>query len=227
MKLIKKSTKDKPRRTKNRKILLGVVVIILIFLAIVVTYFVVQKNKQKKPTSQPTPETVIYSTDKPDESKQNADTYNWKGGSNDPKKISIQAIGVDAYVQRMGVDQNKKMATPNNIHLTGWFVDTQQPGQNGLSVIAGHVTGVKGDGVFKNLNKLKTGDTFTVENGDGTVKNFKVIDVKQAKESESADYLFSQQPNIKSQLNLVTCGGKFNSSTRQYEDRIIVISELQ
>ncbi len=213
--------KKSPKLSKKYKIIIFTVIVLFI-----VGIFIVTKRHKsvEKPNE---PEVVTYSTDAPDESKANANTYNWKGSENDPKKLRIQSIGVDTYVQRMGVDQNNKIAVPNNVHLAGWFTNSQQPGQDGLSIIAGHVTGKKSDGVFKYLGDMKAGDSFEVETGGGAVKHYKVIEVKQMKESESADFLFSQKPNTKSQLNLITCGGRFDSSAQAYDDRVIVVSELQ
>jgi LPXTG-site transpeptidase (sortase) family protein len=170
---------------------------------------------------------ITYSTDTPDESKQNADNYKWNGAPDEPKKIRITKINVDAYVQKAGVDQNKQVAVPNNVHLAGWFADSQKPGQNGLAIIAGHVSGRTTDGVFKQLGNLSKGDEFEIELGNGEIKRYKVIETNQVKESESASYLFSQSPKVKSQVNLITCGGNFNNQTDQYDDRIIVSGELQ
>lgn len=209
-------------QSKKRKLVMLVVGVLLIVAAGLL--IMVYKNN-KKPASEP--ENITYSTDTPDESKANADNYNWHGGPNDPRKIRIQKIGVDAYVQRASVDQNNKVAVPNNVHLAGWFVNSQQPGQNGLAIIAGHVTGKTTDGVFKNIGKMDAGDEFEVELGSGEVKRYKVIETQQVKESESANILFSQNPKVKSQVNLITCGGSFNKSTNQYDDRIIVSGELQ
>ncbi len=223
-KLFNKYSIGKPKRSPKKRMFW--VILLIVISAVIIGAFVLIKSKRNKAPA-PTPETITYSTETPDESKSKADTYNWRGGSSDPKKIRIQAIGVDAYIQRMGVDQHKKVAVPNNVHLAGWFVDSQPPGQNGLSVIAGHVTGKKGDGVFKKLGQLKKDDIFEIEVGNGEVKKYKVAEVKQVKEVESTDILFSQKSEIKSQLNLITCGGKFDSSTNQYEDRVIVVAELQ
>lgn len=201
---------------------------LLILLAVVLAvgsgvYFL----KNKKPTAKKIDGIITYSTDNPDESKKNAENYNWKGSADEPKKIRISKIGVDAYVQKAGVDQNQRVAVPNNIHLASWFAESQKPGKSGLSVISGHVTGKTSDGIFKQLGTLTKGDTFTIELGNGAVKNYKVIDKVQVKEAESTNYLFSQNPKVKSQVNVITCGGKFNKASNQYEDRIIVSAELQ
>ena len=52
------------------------------------------------------------------------------------------------------------------------------------------------------------------------------IEKKELKESESAAYLFSQNPEITSQLNLITCGGKFDKASSSYENRVILASKL-
>ena len=199
-------------------VLLGV-----IFIISTGVYFL----KNKKPIATQNDGIITYSTDDPDESKKNAENYNWKGSADEPKKIRISKIGVDAYVQKAGVDQNQRVAVPNNIHLASWFAESQKPGQSGLSVISGHVTGKTSDGIFKQLGTLTKGDTFAIELGNGTTKNYKVIDKVQVKEAESTNYLFSQNPKVKSQVNVITCGGKFNKASNQYEDRIIVSAELQ
>lgn len=206
----------------SKRLALIIIAIVFLVAAGLTAIIITKKGQPKNPG-----DLITYSTDNPSESKKDADNYNWKGSPEEPKKIKINKINVDAYIQKAGVDQNKKVAVPNNIHLASWFADGQKPGQNGLAIISGHVTGRTSDGVFKKLGSLDKGDEFSIELGNGSIKNYKVIDKVQVKESESANYLFSQNPKVKSQVNLITCGGKFNKSSNQYEDRIIVSGELQ
>lgn len=88
------------------------------------------------------------------------------------------------------------------------------------------MSGRSADGLFKNLNTLVENDTFTVERGDGTMLQYKVMQVTTVPEAESAELLFSQNPKIKSQLNLITCGGTFDRASNQYTERTIVTSQL-
>lgn len=167
---------------------------------------------------------IIYSTDKPDEKKPDKN-YRWQGNQNDPKKIKIPSIGVDAYIQKVGVDQNKQVAVPSNLFMAGWFVDTVQPGKKGLSLIDGHVTGRKNDGVFKELDKLKSGDQFSLELGNGDMLKYEVVGKQSVNIKDSISIMFSQDPNIPKQLNLVTCSGNFDQKTRTYDERLIVLSK--
>ena len=129
---------------------------------------------------------------------------------------------------RLTIDQNQQIAVPNNINIAGWFVDSVRPGEAGLSIIDGHVNGVSvNDGVFKRLNELVPGDTAQVITGEGAVVSFIVRSNQEIKTEDSATVLYSQDPNIKSQLNLITCTGNFNSSIRQYDKRQITVLEQQ
>lgn len=210
-----------PKGKKQRLIVAGVVVLVLVGAA---AYVVSKDDAAPESASAPV---VTRSTDQPDESLDNAKKYKWQGAPDEPKRIVIKSLGVDALVQQSGVDQNKNMAVPNNIHLAGWFVDSSKPGQKGLSIVAGHVSGPTTDGVFKRLGELKNGDTFSVELGNGDVKNYKVIQTKTVKESEAAGVLYSQNPKTASQVNLITCTGNFDSAKNQFEDRVIVYGALQ
>ena len=206
----------------NKKLSAVYLLVFIVMLFAIYEYYIFRKPVETSPNS-----VVTVSTDKPDESKKNADEYNWQGGPEDPKKILIEKLNVDSYVQKMGVDQNMQIAVPSNIHLAGWFVDSVQPGKNGLSIIAGHVSGPTQDGVFKQLNQLEKGDSFKVELGNGKILNYKVIDNTDVKVEDSANILFSQDPAVKSQVNLITCGGEFDRSQDQYKNRIIISGELQ
>ncbi|QQS26931.1 class F sortase [bacterium] len=167
---------------------------------------------------------VTYSTENPDEKKP-TDNFQWKGGVEDPKKIIISSIGVDAFIQKVGVDQNKEVAVPSNVHMVGWFVDTVRPGQKGLSLIDGHVSGRKNDGVFKDLEKLNEGDQFLVQLGNDSEVKYRVIGKRSAPVADSVSIMFSQNPKVSSQLNLVTCSGRYDEKTRSYDERLTVMAE--
>ncbi len=165
---------------------------------------------------------ITTSTDTPDESKSNASAYVWQGSAEQPKEIRVPSQGVQAYIQKMGIDQNGKIAVPSNIHLAGWYTGSTLPNTPGISVIVGHVTGKKEDGIFKTLPKLSPKDTVIVVLGDGTELTYEVIQTLTVKEKDATNFLFSGEPGVAKQLNLITCGGEFNVAQNQYEDRVIV-----
>ena len=211
---------------KHKIKLLPVVLVGLFILSASVTAVFLRK---KQPVSKPVAQqsgTVTFSTDKPDEKKPDKNTYKWNGTPKDPKFIRIPKISVDGFLQNVGVDQNNAIAVPNNIHVAGWFNQSVSPGQNGLSIIDGHVDGrVVKEGVFSQISKLVAGDSFTIEFGDGSVKNFTVKKNVSVLTQDAAAVLFSQEPGIAKQLNLISCIGTYISKSKTYDHRQIVIAE--
>lgn len=165
---------------------------------------------------------VTHSTDTPDEQKPSKDSYDWVGRSNDPKYIILPSIATEGFIQNVGVDQNQNIAVPTNVHMAGWFVDSARPGEKGLSIIDGHVSGRQTGGIFENLSKLVIGNMFTVEYGDGSKKEFKVFSTRTVAEADAAEIIFNQDPGVVSQLNLITCAGKYDREARTFRDRLVV-----
>jgi sortase (surface protein transpeptidase) len=178
------------------------------------------------PSPSTAPQVVTQSTDKPAETKPNPKTYTWFGAPTMPKYLRLPAIKAEGFVQQVGVDQHKAIAVPTNIHLAGWFNQSQLPGAKGLSIIDGHLDGRTGGGIFEHLAKLKPGHQFTITYGDNSTKTFTVRTVQSLPTAETAAVLFSQDPKITHQLNLITCGGNFNESNKQYDERVVVTAEL-
>ena len=169
---------------------------------------------------------ITYSTPKPSEAPVSQAAYTSTAGPNEPKYISLPSIGAEGFIQKMGIDQDNQVAAPNNVNLAGWYVNSLSPGQAGLSIIDGHVDGLHGPGIFFHLDKLNTGDTFTIEMGNGATKTFKVISVTNVDDAGASTALFSRDNSIVSQLNLITCGGSFDQQSHRYNQRTIVVSTL-
>lgn len=206
----------------NKRI--GVAVLVIIAsAALVVLVLSIFSNTQSAVVAPITSSVVTYSTDTPEETKPNPDE-DWRGAPEDPKRIKIEAAGVDGLIQNVGVDQNNQIAVPTNVHVAGWFVDSVKPGEKGLSIIDGHVNGRIGDGVFGSLGQVSSGDTLTIEFGDGTVRKFTVFDKQALPVGDTASVLFSQEPDISHQLNLITCIGTYTNGT--FDKRLVVRAKL-
>lgn len=172
----------------------------------------------------PTDKIITHSTDNPDETPIDKETFRWKGKGTDPKYITLPSIHGEGFLQKVGVDQRKEVGVPSNIHLAAWFAQSALPGADGLSIIDGHVDGKTQPGVFKNLGNLKSGQKFTVEMGNGNTTTFVVHKVQTVDEANAPSVLFSADLGQKSQLNLITCGGKYDAKAHHYKQRIIVTS---
>jgi LPXTG-site transpeptidase (sortase) family protein len=148
------------------------------------------------------------------------------GGSaspHDPVRIRIPAIGVDASVQSLTVDQNGVLPPPDTYDVTGWWRQGPEPGERGPAVIAGHVDSKRGPAVFFHLTDLSRGDQIFVDRADGTTTVFTTQRVEQHdKNAFPTDAVYGGVPD--SQLRLITCGGKFDRKAHRYIDNVIVFA---
>lgn len=199
-----------------------IIILVVVTAGIGVGIALWQHRAGTSPVAPITAAPVTYSVEKPDRTPIPG-AFNWHGSADDPKFITLPRITASGYIQKMGVDQHKEVATPTNIHFAGWFAQSARPGTAGLSIIVGHITGFTTDlGIFQHLDQLKTGDTFTITRGDNKKFGYKVTKVATYPTAQAVNYLFSQQPDIRNQLNLITCAGTYDNATHSYTQRTIV-----
>jgi sortase (surface protein transpeptidase) len=141
-----------------------------------------------------------------------------------PLRVRIPSLDVDAAIEQVGIDAEGNMATPEDPWNTAWYAPGSRPGQRGNAAIAGHVDyhGI-GPVVFWRLNELVPGDEVFVDTDAGQTLRFVVNDSTYYRpESAPLERIFgtSNTPN----LNLITCGGTFNPTTRQYDQRLVVFT---
>lgn len=140
-----------------------------------------------------------------------------------PVSIDIPAINVHTTLQQLGLDSTGALEPPTNLTQAGWYTGSPVPGQNGPSVIAGHVDSFQGPAVFFELKLLKPGDTITVGLSSGQPVVFSVMLVQQyPKDAFPTADVYGARPDP--ELRLITCGGGFSSG--HYLDNIVVYASL-
>lgn len=179
----------------------------------------------QNPTPTITTGTITYSTDTPDETKPTQACEDYKVADPLPRTITIESIGVRACIERVGVDQNKQVAVPTNIHTAGWFEGSAIPGEAGVSLIDGHVLGRYTDAVFAKLGTIKAGAVISVELGNGTVRDFEVFSMKTYGLDEAQSVFLQKADGVSNQLTLITCG-QYNQAANTYDKRVIVQARL-
>ncbi|TXG78042.1 class F sortase [Patescibacteria group bacterium] len=142
-----------------------------------------------------------------------------------PLSIQLPTIKTEGFIQQVGVDKENQMVVPSNVNMAGWYTKGALPGDDGLSIIDGHVHGLYAKGIFYNLGKLKAGDIFSVTYGDKSVRKFKVKQVQTVSTKEADTALFVRDKTIPKQLNLITCTGRFDKESKTYDSRVIVVAE--
>ncbi|HSW88390.1 MAG TPA: class F sortase [Candidatus Saccharimonadales bacterium] len=141
-----------------------------------------------------------------------------------PMRLIISKIHVNAKVDQLGLTATGAMEVPKNTIDAGWFKYGVQPGSIGSSVIAGHFDGENGTaGVFANLNKLRKGDSITIEYANGASYVFIVVQ-SRIFNLGYADDVFRGANSAR--LNLITCDGVWNGAIKSYTKRLVVFADI-
>jgi sortase A len=142
-----------------------------------------------------------------------------------PEKITIPAIDITADIMKVGVNENGEMGVPENINEVGWYEPGTKPGGNGNAVLAGHRDGKGMPGAFYRLQDLAAGDTVIIEGEKGKKLTFQVLGVQSYYTNEAPlESIFGYHSD--SRLNLITCNGNFDEGAHEYEERLVVYTQL-
>jgi hypothetical protein len=144
-----------------------------------------------------------------------------------PVRIIIPALHVNAPVMLLSPAAGGSIQVPPlaNHNLAGWYDRSVMPGQDGTSVILGHVDSYTGVSVFYNVRYLRPGQLVRVVRADGGTATFAVDGVREVAKATFPSreiYGNTRYP----ELRLITCGGPFDSTSRQYLDNIVVYTHL-
>ena len=143
-----------------------------------------------------------------------------------PKQIVIPAIAVDAGFEFVGLTQDGAMDVPKDPTKVAWYRLGPRPGEIGNAIIAGHVDWGGKTAVFWGLNELKPGDLIEVVSADGKKYQF-IVQWQRWFDADKApvEQLFAQSDVA--ELTMITCGGVFDRSKRQYLSRLVVRAVLR
>jgi LPXTG-site transpeptidase (sortase) family protein len=138
----------------------------------------------------------------------------------EPSRVRIAAIGVDARLTELHLDQAGELVAPTDYGVPGWYADGTLPGDVGPAVIAGHVDSKSGPAVFYRLHELRPGDLIEVDRG-GQWLDFQVISTERyPKDQFPTERVYGPTPDR--QLRLITCGGSFDRARGSYVDNLVV-----
>lgn len=142
-----------------------------------------------------------------------------------PVRLLIQAIRVDAPVTVKGLRPDRVMDLPDGPEDVAWYSFTARPGMRGNAVLSGHLDYRNyGKAVFWRLKELREGDTIEVRLDDGSVLRYRVS-LKVSYDARLAPVPEILGPTIKEVVTLITCGGTFDSGSRNYSHRLVVRAE--
>lgn len=141
-----------------------------------------------------------------------------------PVRLEIPAIDLATTLVRLGLMSDRTVEVPSNPDQAGWFHRGTVPGQRGSAVILGHVDSPRGPAVFARLQELQPGDPVTVAGEDGSTDRFIVQKtVLYANADFPARLVYAAQGGRR--LNLVTCGGAYDSTRGGYQSNLVVFTQ--
>ena len=140
-----------------------------------------------------------------------------------PVSLTIPAIGVHTKLIRLGLTAKGTLQVPTVTSVAGWYTGSPRPGEVGSSVIAGHIDSYLGPGIFYRLSDMRPGQRIYVRRANGSLAVFSVTAVQQyPKDHFPTGQVYGPAPDA--ELNLITCGGTFDYTTRSYLSNTVVYS---
>jgi hypothetical protein len=145
-----------------------------------------------------------------------------------PVSVDIPAIGVHSRLMHLGANSRGAIEVPplfTHASEAAWYKYSATPGQIGASVIVGHVDNVAGPAVFFRLGALRPGNRVDVTLADGVTAVFRVTGVREYLKSRFPAKTVYRATHFAA-LHLITCGGAFDYTTRNYLSSIVVFASL-
>lgn len=142
-----------------------------------------------------------------------------------PIRLTIPKINVGATIEYVGVASDGNMDVPKDPNDVAWFELGPRPGEIGSAVIAGHY-GWKNNtsAAFDAISTLQKNDKIFVEDDTGTTIAFVVSEIRLYDPKSDASSVFESNDG-KSHLNLVTCEGVWDATSKSYSKRLVVFTD--
>jgi sortase (surface protein transpeptidase) len=138
-----------------------------------------------------------------------------------PSQLVIDAANVNYEVEVLEIVDGV-MQAPSGPNVVSWYKETARLGESSNMVIAAHVNwwGVP-EGPFFHLVDLVEGDRIEVTGEDGNIYVYEVQWVRQESNLEAPDPAVVG-PTGEQSLTLITCGGEWDASISEYNERTVV-----
>jgi LPXTG-site transpeptidase (sortase) family protein len=150
------------------------------------------------------------------------------GAAVNPVRLIIPVIGVNAFIEPLGILSTGNLATPTQSPWedVGWYNAGPHPGERGSAVIDGHLNRPGNyPAVFWRLGDLHVGDALQVMNTNGSMLHFRVTRIAfYPPQAAPIQDIFGN--NGGKYLNLITCAGDWIVSQHQTTLRLVVYTAL-
>jgi LPXTG-site transpeptidase (sortase) family protein len=137
-------------------------------------------------------------------------------------QLVIPRLSISASIQIKGIDSQGVMQDPQGPRDVAWYNFSSRPGQEGNVVMAGHVDYINyGPAVFWRLRELREGDEIRVVMEDGESYAYQVVSSTYY-QADTAPVAEIVGPTGDESVTLITCGGVFDRTVREYNQRLVI-----
>lgn len=186
-------------------------------------HYYAEKEGSKRAVAPEVANSILDTSEVEEDEITDEQTLNHVVADNEPRYMSIPKLGVKkARIISIGVNSKGELGTPPNIFDVGWYRDSSTPGNGGTAIYDGHNGGPTKEGVFKHIPELVEGDIITIERGDGTVFDYKVVNNVTLPVSKANNRMAwasrSPAPGQES-ISIITCTGEWSQAQLSYLSR--------
>lgn len=217
----------KRKQSKLQKAMNIVAVVVFLFASGVSIQTLLTNKKTQEVLGQSQGAGQPTGSDPSEEKVSEDDIINYQVGPEMPRYLRLPTLGVFARIKHTGLTPEGAVDAPANIYDTSWYDRSARPGDaTGSSLILGHVQGRSAPGVFKEIEKLKTGDRFSVEKGNGDVIEYEVTKGEEfSLDNLDMREILSAIDPAAHDLKLMTCSGSYDAETESYNSRYVVYAK--
>ncbi|MEV7586142.1 class F sortase [Streptomyces erythrochromogenes] len=145
-----------------------------------------------------------------------------------PDRVTIPAIGVDAPLDAVGLDDRGVMREPDFAKPddAAWYDRGPTPGEAGAAAIVGHLDTPRAPrAVFFRLKELTKDARIEVHREDGTTAVFTVDAIDTFKKDAFPTDKVYGDTHGRPELRLITCGGTLTQE-RHWDSDVVVFAHL-
>jgi LPXTG-site transpeptidase (sortase) family protein len=145
-----------------------------------------------------------------------------------PKKIIIEALGIDADLVIVGVGEDKTLESPKEWNKAGWYKGSSKPGEPGNLLINAHYDDNYGrPATFWKLKNAKVDDKVSILDSYARTFNYRVTNIYYIEiDDPEREKVFKPYKEGFPVMTLITCGGVWSYNDGTYQKRLVVNAEL-
>ncbi|GAB3672268.1 class F sortase [Streptomyces sparsus] len=137
-----------------------------------------------------------------------------------PVEVRVPRIELTARITEVGIATDGSVDLPAEPDDVGWYGGSATPGENGHTVLVGHLDSDTGPAAFYGLGALRRGDRVELTRRDGRTAVFE-IDTLTVRPKRGFPSRKVYAPTLGPRLTLITCAD-WDAEAETYRSNLVV-----